>query len=259
MRGPRAGRSCPARAAHPRRAPVERLLRLDGTGGPAQYNPRVTPEDIFRIVDVTGVIANGLLGGAVARLRGFDAIGFLFLAVASALGGGIMRDVMLAQGPPVALVDPYYVPGAAVGAAIAYLLVLDGLWSRRMLILADVLALGCWAATGAVKALGAGLGSASAIFLGVLTAVGGGVLRDVLAGRTPGIFGGQPLYATVAILSSIVMVVCDSLHHPVWGMALAIVCSAVLGIVARRLNWQLPGAASLTFPRPQWPRARKAR
>lgn len=216
-------------------------------------------EDLIRIVDVTGVIANGLLGGALARLRGFDVIGFLFLAIASALGGGIMRDVMLAQGPPVALTDPYYLSGAVLGSLIAYLLVLEGRWSRRTLIMCDVVALGCWAATGASKGLSAGLGWIPSIFLGVLTAVGGGVLRDLLAGRTPVIFGGQPLYATIAILSSFMMVLFHWAHHPNWGMGLAIAFSSIFGVLARRRNWRLPGAASFTLPRPKWPTQRKAR
>lgn len=214
----------------------------------------LTPDTLFRIVDVTGVVANGLLGGAVARGRGYDLIGFLFLAISSALGGGIMRDLMLDVGFPVALTDPFYLTGAMVGAVIAYFLVLDDRFSRVLVSVADVLVLGCWSATGASKALAAGLGWVPAIFLGVLTAVGGGVLRDVLTNQEPSVFGGQPLYATWSVVASGAMVIFQTNGLYAWGMGFAIVLSGVLGLLARAFNWQLPGAASIVLPKPGIPR-----
>ncbi|SDB80011.1 Uncharacterized membrane protein YeiH [Raineyella antarctica] len=226
----------------------------------------VTPDTLFRTVDLIGVVANSLLGGAVARGRGYDMIGFLFLAISSALGGGIMRDVMLSIGFPVALTDPFYLTGAIAGAVIAYFIVLDDKFSRVLLSVADVLALGCWSATGASKALAAGLGWVPAIFIGVLTAVGGGVLRDVMTNQEPSVFGGQPVYATLSIFSSIAMVVLQSNGLYAWGMGLAIALAGVLGLLARWQNWQLPGAATLVLPRPSlsgrrrpaWLRRRRA-
>ncbi|XCB29093.1 TRIC cation channel family protein [Arcanobacterium hippocoleae] len=79
------------------------------------------PETLFRIVDVTGVIANGFLGAILARKYGFDIIGFLILAAMAALGGGILRDVMLGIGFPVALTDPWYLGGVGASAIIAFL------------------------------------------------------------------------------------------------------------------------------------------
>lgn len=212
-------------------------------------NELLSPDTLFRIVDVTGVVANGLLGGVVARAYGYDIIGFLFLAITTGLAGGIMRDVMLDL-PPVALHDPYYLSGACVGALIAYMIALQGKASRALLSVADVLALGCWSATGASKALAAGLGWVPAIFLGVLTAVGGGVLRDVLVNRQPAIFGGQPVYASLAIISSLSMVLFQTNGLYEWGMATSIVFATIFGLLARWKKWVLPGAATLTIPRP---------
>ena len=211
----------------------------------------VSPDFAIRIVDVTGVVANGLLGGAAARARGYDVIGFMVLAIASALGGGVMRDLMLNQGFPVALTDPFYLSGALLGALVAYVLVLEGRIAGFTLNAADMLVLGCWSATGVFKTLQAGLGWVPAILLGVLTAVGGGILRDVLTNEVPAVFGGHPIYATIAIVASIEMVVFQSLGLYGWGMALAIVTSGVLGFFARRKNWQLPGAATIAIPRPR--------
>lgn len=63
------------------------------------------PNQVFRIVDIAAVVANGLLGGAVARAFRFDIVGFLLLAVACGMGGGMIRDILLNSGLPVALTD----------------------------------------------------------------------------------------------------------------------------------------------------------
>ncbi|GAB3814185.1 hypothetical protein GCM10028820_09720 [Tessaracoccus terricola] len=204
------------------------------------------PGLVFRIADVAGVVGNGLLGGAVARAKRFDLIGFLFLAIVSGLGGGIIRDVMLGA-RPVALTDPFYLGGAVAAAVIAYVLTLDGPISRRALSLVDVVALGCWSATGASKALAAGLGWIPAILLGVITAVGGGMLRDVLVNETPAIFGGKPLYATIGVVAALEMVALQHYGRPTLGMGVAILTATTLGLVARWRNWQLPGPADVTF------------
>ncbi|SDL14063.1 trimeric intracellular cation channel family protein [Tessaracoccus oleiagri] len=211
-----------------------------------------TPDALFRVVDVAGVVGNGLLGGVVARSKGFDLIGFLFLAIASGLGGGLLRDVMLGIGFPVALTDPAYLVGAVSAALIAYVIRLDGRTPRRALAVIDVLALGCWAATGTTKALGAGLGWAPAILLGVITAVGGGMLRDVMVNDVPSIFGGNPLYATVAVVASAEMAILLHYGRYELGMATAILTAAALGLIARWRNWQLPGALSVSLRRPSF-------
>ena len=198
------------------------------------------PDLLFRIVDVTGVIANGLLGAAVARRHSFDLIGFLVLGTASALGGGLLRDMMLGQGFPVALTDPWYLGGAFGAAILGYFFSFERKWSRRLIVLADVLVLGCWSATGASKGLAAGLGWVPAIFLGVVTAVFGGIIRDVLVRETPAIFGGKPIYATFSVIAAAQMVAWQHFGHYEIGMALAIVICAVFGILARKLNWVLP-------------------
>ena len=78
------------------------------------------PDVWFRAVDVAAVAANGLLGGAVARAFRFDVVGFLMLAVASGMGGGMIRDVLLNTGFPVALTDSAYWVAALASAGLAY-------------------------------------------------------------------------------------------------------------------------------------------
>ncbi len=206
----------------------------------------LTPTTLFRVVDVTGVLANGLLGGMVARANGFDPIGFLFLAFVTGLGGGLLRDVMLDAGRPVALTDPLYLLGVLVAAAIAYLLPLKGRRTRHALLVLDYLAVGCWSATGAAKALAVGLGWVPAIFLGVLTAVGGGMLRDVLINHVPGVFGRSPLYATLSIIASAELVLLAQTGLVNAGFALAILTCGILGPIARWRHWTLPVAPEPT-------------
>lgn len=203
-------------------------------------------EAVFDVVDLLGVLTNGILGGVVARQLRMDLVGFVVLAIVSGLGGGMLRDTLLQQGFPVALTNPAYLTTALAGALVAYLMVFGSKWTFRALFVADCLSVGCWAATGTVKALGAGLAWPPAILLGVVTAVGGGMIRDIAVGRLPAIFGGNTLYATSALLASGLMALLSVLGHPAWGMAGAIVLSAVLSVSARRFGWRLPGPANLS-------------
>lgn len=206
------------------------------------------PSALFDAVDLTGVIANALLGGAVARARRFDIVGFVILGICSGLGGGVLRDLLLDMGFPVALTHPAYLPAAVAASTAAYLLDVGGRWSGRLLAIADVLALGCWAATGTLKSYAVGLGWLPCLLIGVLTAVGGGIVRDVLVARVPAVFGGNPLYATVALVGSAEMLVCAHLGQPVLGMALSIGTCGLLGVVARWRKWTLPGAVQWRLP-----------
>ncbi len=154
----------------------------------------IEPETLFRIVDIAAVVANGLLGGAVARALRFDMVGFLLLAVVCSMGGGMIRDILLNVGLPIALTDGWYWVGAITSAALAYVLDLSSNWATRALVVVDFLGMGCWAATGTIKSLTLGLHWLPAIALGVTTAVGGGVIRDIMVNRIPAIFGGNSLY-----------------------------------------------------------------
>jgi uncharacterized membrane protein YeiH len=125
----------------------------------------------------------------------------------------------------------------------------------------DALALGCWAAAGAQKTLGFGLGWLPALLLGTVTAVGGGAVRDIVLRRIPGIFGGNTLYATSALLASGVMVVLYNVGHASLGLVVSTLVGAGLTLLAQRRGWQLPEARTwppiqygTRYPRPRWRR-----
>lgn len=195
---------------------------------------------VFEVFDLAGVVVAGTLGGMVAREMRLDIVGFMALAVMSALGGGMIRDTLLQMGPPIALTNPFYLPGAFAGALIAFFLRLSGRWWNRLLIVADAFVLGAWTATGVVKALSGGFDILPAVLMGVITAVGGGMIRDVAVGRIPSIFGGNTLYATASIIASVPAVVLWQLGYPTFATAAATVVGGAIAIAARRYRWRLP-------------------
>lgn len=198
-----------------------------------------TVGEFLRVIDLTGVFGNAILGGLVARELHLDPIGFAALATLSGLGGGLIRDTLLQHGPPVALTDYLYALAVIAGAIVAFLTpVHDRAWALIFPVV-DALALGCWAAAGAQKTLHVGLGWLAAIFLGTITAVGGGALRDLAVRRTPQIFGGNTLYATCAVAASVVAVAFDYVGRASAGLVIATLVGAGFVLLARWRGWQL--------------------
>jgi uncharacterized membrane protein YeiH len=201
-----------------------------------------TVSELFRVLDLTGVLANALLGGVIARRERLDPVGFAVLAVLSGLGGGLIRDTLLQHGTPVALTDYAYLLTALAGAAITFLIRVEGRFWDRAWPVVDALALGCWAAAGAEKTLDVGLGWLPAVLLGTITAVGGGVLRDVVLRRVPGVLGGNTLYASSAAVASGVLVLLHRAGYSTAGSLTALVLGAGLCLLARHRGWMLPEA-----------------
>lgn len=198
--------------------------------------------DLFRALDLTGVFANAVLGGVIARRAKLDPVGFVALAVLSGLGGGIIRDTLLQHGTPIALTDYAYMLTAFGGAALTFLVRVEGRLWLRVWPVVDALALGCWAAAGAQKTLDAGLGWLPAVLLGTITAVGGGAVRDIVLRRVPAVLGGNTLYATCAVAASAVLVVLYYQGLPTVGSLAALVVGAGLCLLARWRGWMLPDA-----------------
>jgi uncharacterized membrane protein YeiH len=208
--------------------------------------------ELFRGVDLTGVFANALLGGVIARAERLDPVGFATLAILSGLGGGLIRDTLLQHGTPIALTDYAYILTALGGAAVAFVTRIEGRAWDKAFPLVDAMALGCWAAAGAQKTLAVGLGWLPAVLLGAITAVGGGMVRDVVLRRIPAIFGGTTLYATCAVIASAVMVGLDEAGYVSLGLVVSTLTGAALVLLARWRGWQLPEPYSW---RPRLPEA----
>src|SRR3984957_16401496 len=138
----------------------------------------------------------------------FDFVGVIGLGFISALGGGITRDILLQHGPPLAFTDIRYLLIALGGGFLGLLCGAGpGRKLSRLLILIDAAALGFFAVAGSTRALAAGFSFLPAMLMGVITAVGGGSLRDVFSGRTPKVFERGEPYALVAAIVSVLFLV----------------------------------------------------
>jgi uncharacterized membrane protein YeiH len=200
---------------------------------------------VFSVVEFSGVAAGALAGALEARRNRtyhYDLVGVLGLAIITALGGGITRDILIQKGPPLAFLDARYIL-VSLGAGVAALLFGSGAESRvsRFIWIADAASLGLFSVAGVSRALNAGLPMLAALILGVITAVGGGSLRDVLMGRTPRVFERGEPYAIAALLAVLVFLGGDRL-----GLDRSISTAAgaasglVLKLLAARFQWQTP-------------------
>lgn len=212
-------------------------------------------DELFSLIDFLGVFVGGL-GGALAAVRDtrykYDLVGVIGLALASALGGGIARDIILQQGPPLAFVDVRYLLTALAGALAGMLFATRiGKNTERVLIMVEAAALGLFAVAGSTRARNAGLRRLPALLLGAITAVGGGSIRDVLSGRTPKIFERGELYAIAAAFGSAAFLVCDALKfNRSISTLVGTLCGFGLRMLALRYNWQTRQVRGLRNPRP---------
>lgn len=204
-------------------------------------SPAVALSEVTRVLDLAGVFANAILGGAIARQHRFDVVGLVALAVISGLGGGIIRDVLLQHGPPIALTDLAYLVVALSGGVLILVTNPGGKLWKRAFRFVDAAALGCWAVAGAEKTLNVGLGALPAILLGTITAVGGGVVRDVILRRSPAVFRPGPLDATSAVAGATVLVAAHDLGQATLGIVLGIVLTTGLRLIALWHGIQAPG------------------
>lgn len=159
------------------------------------------------LLDLAGTLVFAVNGALTAiRAARLDIVGVLTLGMITAVGGGIIRDVIIGSLPPATFRDWRYLVVAAAGALIAFA------WGGKLDRLAfpieifDAVGLSLFAITGATKALDAGLGPVQAVILGAITAVGGGTLRDVLIRRVPTVLS-SGLYAIPALAGAGVTVV----------------------------------------------------
>lgn len=165
------------------------------------------------VLDLVGIFAFSVTGALVAVRKRLDLFAATVLAGVTGLGGGFIRDLLIGATPPAALNDWRYllVPVAAGLVTFAFHPTVDRL--ERVVTLFDACGLSLFCVTGALKAVDYGLGPVPAALLGMLTGIGGGVIRDVLAGRVPVIFEGV-LYATPALAGAAVAVILDRTGVP---------------------------------------------
>ncbi len=198
-------------------------------------------DNILYAADLAGTLLFAIEGANAAARGQLDMLGVMVLAFVTALGGGIVRDLLLGATPPASLQNWRYVALAFSGGLLVFFLrrYLQGIPATAIIVL-DAAALGFFAVAGTEKALNFHMHPFIAMLLGTVTGVGGGVIRDLLLARTPTILQSD-IYATAAFFGSVVMILARRAKlSPAVSAVLGGVACFLLRVVAVWQHWNLP-------------------
>lgn len=199
--------------------------------------------DLVTVLDRAGIVAFAISGVEVGSARRLDIFGLLVMGVVTATGGGLMRDMVLVRLPFV-LDHADYLLWAGGSAAVAVAVVaLNRRISRTLLAVADAVGLGAFATAGALAGIEAELSLPAVILLAILTATGGGVLRDLMADRVPLVLRSE-INATAAAAGGITVWAIEPVSLGLAALAGAMVAATVrVGGIAFDINLPVPGSA----------------
>jgi len=197
---------------------------------------------LLLVLDLFGTFVFALSGALVAVRRGLDLFGVLVLTFAASSAGGITRDLLIGATPPAAIEDWRYLGVSLLAGLLTFFRHADIERLRNPMQLSDAAGLALFAVAGAQKALAYDLAPGMAALLGMLTGIGGGMLRDVLVSDIPAVLRAD-LYAVAALAGAAVVVLGDMLHMPPTATTLtgAGLCFG-LRFMAIRYGWRLPVA-----------------
>ena len=207
-------------------------------------------DEFIFILELIGTVAFASSGAMIAIEKKMDIFGVNVLGATTAVGGGIMRDIILGLTPPGAFSHPVYVLVAALTSTILFVIAYakpTDFESRvktdyydKLMFWCDTAGLGIFTVVGiqaAVRAVG-GENVFFFVFIGTLTGVGGGVLRDIMAGETPYILV-KHIYACAAIAGGIVCVVGRTAFGEAYGTILGLAATVLLRFLAAHFRWNL--------------------
>ena len=200
---------------------------------------------MLHLLDLFGTLAFAISGAFRAVRYEMDILGVIALAIVTGIGGGLVRDTLLGRTPPVALLDQRYFIICILGALIVFFAASKIARKWDYVMAADTVGLAVFASIGCEVALITGAPPLTAITMAVVTACGGGVIRDLSVNEIPAIFT-QDLYASAAILGSIVFIILDYFDA---GRELQFLISILVALIIRgfamRYNLSLPTVKSL--------------
>jgi len=193
-------------------------------------------------MDWSGTFAFALSGGLLGVKKGFDLFGVLFLSFVVAVVGGVVRDVLIGAIPPAAVTEVHYFFIAIAGGLATFYWYSKVAALQRQILLLDALGLALFAVLGAQKAVEHGINPWMAPVMGMLTGIGGGMTRDLLAGDVPFVLKGD-LYAVAALAAGAIV----ALGHvakfpPSYSMLLGAGVCAFLRLMAIYRHWCAPTA-----------------
>jgi uncharacterized membrane protein YeiH len=163
------------------------------------------PDTLLYILDVCGTFVFAVSGGFKAARADLDLLGIMVLAVATGVGGGLIRDVLLGATPPAVFQDELYLVVCLLGGTAAFFGAPRIAARWNLVMAADAVGLGVFAALGAAKGSAFGLGPIGIVMMGALTATGGGVVRDMLVNEVPAVIR-KDFYATAALIGGLCLV-----------------------------------------------------
>lgn len=194
------------------------------------------------MLDLIGIFVFAVSGASLAVRKRLDIVGAVSLALATGLAGGVLRDLFIGAVPPAAFENQRYLGTATVAAVTVITVPRILAFVRRPVVVFDAAGLGLFTVVGTSKALDAGLGAGAAALIGVLSAVGGGIVRDVLVQDVPQIFTPTiGLYVIPASGGALVVAIASHLDWPSGPIAIfaaLAVCSVRL--VSLRFGWSTP-------------------
>jgi uncharacterized membrane protein YeiH len=203
--------------------------------------------------DLGATFAFALTGALAAIHRGYDIVGVFFLALASGLGGGLIRDaVFLPGGPTALLTDPRYIELVAAATIAGALFGRQVKKFHRLIALIDALGLGAYAAFGTEKALLAGLAAPATVLVGVINASGGGLLRDIITREEPLVFKPGQFYVLTAFAGAITFVFLTATREFTSTRAAlaAVAVTFIFRVLTITFNWRTTALAEPSVPPP---------
>jgi len=209
----------------------------------------VSGHTLFLLLDLIGTFAFAISGALAAKQRNLDLFGVVVIAFVVACGGGIVRDVCIGSVPPAGLSNWRYLAVAIIAALMAIVAYPQVMRLRHPVLFFDAIGLGLFAVSGAQKALAYGHNAEVAILLGMMTAVGGGTIRDMLFAQVPVILQ-REIYASAALLGASVQVACVQFGASTpWTPWVATLVCVSLRLMAIHFHWHLPTFSDAYVPK----------
>lgn len=215
-------------------------------------------EKVIFVLEAVGTVAFAVSGSLLAIEKKLDMLGIAVLAVTTAVGGGVLRDLLLGNTPPAMFQNPVYVIVALLTACVPMILVLQKggstqgadffAWKNIMGLINvfDAVGLGVFTIVGMNTAMDCGYieNGFLTVFVGVMTGVGGGMIRDVLVQATPLVLR-REIYATAAIIGAVVYYMMLAVFPNAAAMVAGILAVIIVRLTAVWKNWHLPAAAEI--------------
>ena len=205
---------------------------------------------LFFIMELVGTVAFSCSGAMVAIRKKLDFLGIIVLGVITAVGGGMFRDILIGKNPPELFRNPVYVVVAVIAAILMFFIVRSRTLAQnfiqtkvydRLMNLLDAIGLGAFTVVGVNTALHSAYNHYVflTIFLGVITGVGGGLLRDIMVCEIPSILK-EHIYACAPLIGALLYAYSMYLKIPNIGIIVSALVVILIRVLARHYDWNLP-------------------